>query len=67
MGLESHVYQVIKRDAPRLWGDFYFDNGLVPHNSEVAKEIVDILKEGFEPELMYEDIRLFEELFRDRR
>ena len=43
MGLESHVYQVIKRDAPRLWGDFYFDNGLVPHNSEVAKEIVDIL------------------------
>jgi len=43
MGLEGKIYTVIKRDAPRLWGDFYFDNGLVPHSSEVAQEIVDIL------------------------
>jgi hypothetical protein len=43
MGLEGKIYTVIKRDAPRLWGDFYFDNGLVPHNPQVAEEIVQAL------------------------
>lgn len=48
MGLESHVDSVIKRDAPELYGTYFWKNGMRVLHPECVESLLKVLNDSGE-------------------